>query len=95
MKFTSGLKHRNNTCFANFVVKRGNIEYNQSILSQGNTEERRTKPMNNAYLVRRLVELLLDKEKDKKQVALAQDQSQNDTKKQDDKRQKKAQLAKG
>ena len=46
--------------------------------------------MNNADLVWRLVELLLDKEKDKKQVALAQDQIQNDTKKQDDKGQKKA-----
>ena len=75
--------------FCNIVFLE-NIKYNRHILSQGNTEERRTKPMNNADLVWRLVELLLDKEKDKKQVALAQDQSQNDTKKQKDKRQKKA-----
>ena len=46
--------------------------------------------MNNADLVWRLVELLLDKEKDLNQVALDQDQIQNDTKKQDDKGQKKA-----
>ena len=89
MKFTSGLKHRNNTCFANFVVKRGNIEYNQSILSQGNTEERRTKPMNNADLVWRLVELLLQKEKDLNQVAL--DQAKQDNKP-NDHRQNEVQL---
>lgn len=46
--------------------------------------------MTNADLVWRLVELVLKKENDTKQVALAQDQSQNDTKKQDDKGQKKA-----
>ena len=46
--------------------------------------------MNNADLVWRLVELLLDKEKGKNQVALDQYQSQKDTKMQDDKRQKKA-----
>ena len=46
--------------------------------------------MNNADLVWRLVELLLDKEKDLNQVALDQDQIQNDTKKQDGKGQKKA-----
>ena len=50
--------------------------------------------MTNADLVWRLVELVLKKENDTKQVALAQDQSQNDTKKQDDKGQKNAQLAK-
>lgn len=44
--------------------------------------------MNNADLVWRLVELLLQQEKNN-QVALDQDQSQNDTK-QDDKRQNKA-----
>lgn len=41
--------------------------------------------MNNADLVWRLVELLLDKEQGKNQVALDQYQCQNDTKKQDDK----------
>ena len=46
------------------------MEYNKPILSQGNTEERRTKPMNNAELVWRFAELLLDKEKGKNQVAL-------------------------
>ncbi len=46
--------------------------------------------MTNAELVWRLVELLLKKENDTKQVALAQDQIPNDTKKQDDKAQKKA-----
>ena len=46
--------------------------------------------MTNADLVWRLVELLLKKEKGKNQVALDQDQSQKDTKKQDDKVQKKA-----
>ena len=60
MKFTRGLKHRNNTYLSKFVVNKGNVE------------------------------LVLKKENDTKQVALAQDQSQNDTKKQDDKGQKKA-----
>ena len=46
--------------------------------------------MTNADLVWRLVELLLKKENDSKQVALAQDQNQNDTKKQDDQSQKRA-----
>ncbi len=46
--------------------------------------------MTNADLVWRLVELLLKKEDDSKQVALAQDQIPNDTKKQDDKEHKKA-----
>ncbi len=50
--------------------------------------------MTNADLVWRLVELLIKKENDTKQVALAQDQIPNDTKKQDDKGHKKAQLAK-
>lgn len=44
--------------------------------------------MTNADLVWRLVELLLKKENDSKQVALAQDQIPNDTKKQNDKGQK-------
>ena len=78
------------TYLSHFIEIIQNIKYNNSILSQGNTEERRTKPMNNADLVWRLVELLLDKEKGKNQVALDQDQSQKDTKKQDDKVQKKA-----
>lgn len=78
------------TYLSHFIEIIQNIKYNNSILSQGNTEERRTKPMNNADLVWRLVELLLDKEKGKNQVALDQDQSQKDTKKQDNKGQKKA-----
>ncbi len=45
--------------------------------------------MNNADLVWRLVELLLDKEKSKNQVALDQYQIPNDTKKQDDKKLKR------
>lgn len=46
--------------------------------------------MTNADLVWRLVELLLKKESDTKQVALAQDQIPNGTKKQDDKVHKRA-----
>lgn len=46
--------------------------------------------MTNADLVWRLVELLLKKENDTKQVALVQNQSQNDTKMQYDKGQEKA-----
>ncbi len=44
--------------------------------------------MTNADLVWRLVELLIKKENDTKQVALAQDQIPNDTKKQNDKEKK-------
>ena len=46
--------------------------------------------MTNADLVWRLVELLLKKEKDSKQVVLAQDQIPKDTKQQDEQRQKEA-----
>lgn len=46
--------------------------------------------MTNADLVWHLVELLLKKENDSKQVALAQGQIPNSSKDQDDKRHKKA-----
>ena len=77
------------TYLSHFIEITRNIEYYNSILSQGNTDERRITHMNNAELVWRLVELLLKKEEDKMQVALAQDQTQNDTKRQDDEVHKK------
>ena len=50
---------------------------------QGNTEERRTILMTNADLVWRLVELLIQQDKDLKQVAL--DQTKKDNKPNDQK----------
>ncbi len=89
MKFTSGLKHRNNIYLSKFVVNMGNIEYNQSILFKEEILAKGGTLMNNADLVWRLVELLLQKEKDLHQVAL--DKARNDTKP-DDQKQNEAQL---
>ena len=89
MKFMSGLKHRNNRYFANFVVNKGNIKYNQSILFKEEISEEGGTLMNNAELVWRLVELLLQKEKDLNQLAL--DQAKNN--KPNDQKQNEAQLA--
>lgn len=65
------------------IVFFDNMKYNRPILTKGNTEERRTILMTNADLVWRLVELLIQQDKDLKQVALDQikkDKKPNDQK---------------
>ncbi len=59
MKFTSGLKHRNNIYLSKFVVNMGNIEYNQSILLTRKSWRKEVVQMTSFDLIWRLIELLL------------------------------------
>lgn len=59
MKFISGLKRRNNICFAKFVVNKGNIEYNQSILLTRKSWRKEVAQMTSFDLIWSLIKLLL------------------------------------